>query len=610
VETGSPAGPRAARGLGPRAANAIVFLVFAAIPLVASTAFWDQFASVKWYVLQALALAWFLVELLFCGSRGWPSALRRAWLPCLALFALPLPGAMRLGLDWAAPPLAERLTLAGLALTAFWYFRRNGRDLGSVRAGLFVGTASTCLWGIAQALGVEPWPALTAGDQRSALFGNVNMAAEFLGFAALALLVIDAPPLARRAKLVREAVLAYAFAELFFLASRSAFLALGVALAALMALGRLTPRRLASLLLAAWTAAAVTLWVAGLVAGPSTARVEHLLRADVQQHKRDGASLRFAAWDSTIALIRDHPLGLGLGNFPDMFIPYQHEGSPRPSETLYFRSPHNEALRLVADGGVFALPLALALVAGLGLGLWRSPVVARGRSEPGALLVAGLAFYLVEAAFQFPLDVAMGALAIAVLLGLAAACLEPDEPSPAVPRGEPMLVRTAWIVSGLVLASLVGLAAFRVARSEWLFVNASSDLGAQEEACRQNPRNLPACVTAAWLEGRAEEPKVAQATLTRVLERSPYYFPAIKLLGEQALVRGERESGCRYLWIYDELFRRQSSVHHVLGHHCEAAWFESFRATIPMPRYGAFPFAPVPRTRADGPTGSTRSRPG
>ena len=25
---------------------------------------------------------------------------------------------------------------------------------------------------------------------------------------------------------------------------------------------------------------------------------------------------------------------------------------------------------------------------------------------------------------------------------------------------------------------------------------------------------------------------------------------------------------------------------------CEAAWFESFRAAIPMPRYGVFPFAP------------------
>jgi len=102
---------------------------------------------------------------------------------------------------------------------------------------------------------------------------------------------------------------------------------------------------------------------------------------------------------------------------------------------------------------------------------------------------------------------------------------------------------------------------------------------------------LAACVTAAWLQGRAGEVTTARATLVRVLERSPYYFPAIKLLGEQALARGERQSGCRYLWIYDEMFRRASGVHHLLGRYCEPAWFESFRATIPMPHYGAFPLA-------------------
>jgi hypothetical protein len=207
-------------------------------------------------------------------------------------------------------------------------------------------------------------------------------------------------------------------------------------------------------------------------------------------------------------------------------------------------------------------------------------------------LAAGFTFYLVEACFQFPLDVAMGSLAIALLLGLAAACLEADAPN-ALPTGTGRRARgAAWIVSGLVAASLVGVMSWRVARSEWLFVNAPKDLRAQTEACRLNPRNLPACVTAAWLQGEAGEGAAAQATLTRVLQRSPYYFPAVKLLGEQALARGEREHACRYLWIYDEMFRRQSGVHHLLGRHCEATWLESYRATIPMPRYGVFPFAP------------------
>jgi len=578
-------------------ADLIVFGLFATVPLVASTAFWDQFASIKWYALQGLAVAWFLVELVLCRSRGWPWAVRRAWLPCLVLFALPLPGALRLGLDWAAPPLAERLTVLGLSLSAFWYFRRNGRDLGAVRAGLLVSTAVTCALGFAQTLGTQPWPALTAGDQRSALFGNVNMAAEFLGFAVLALLVIESPPLGReQLRLAREVVVAFALAQLFFLASRSTFLALGLALLVLVTVGRLAIRRLASLLLAAAVGGTLALGVAGYVTAPGASDAEHLFRADVQQHKRDSSSLRFAAWDSTIALIRDRPWGLGLGNFPDAFIPYQLEGSPNPSEKLYFRSPHNEALRLVADGGVLALPLALALLSAFGLALWRSPAVARGRSEIGAVLFAGFVFYLVEACFQFPLDVAMGALGIAVLLGLAAAGLEPE--SARTPGADPGRVgAVAWVVGGLFVTACVSFTAGCVARSEWLFVNAPKHLDAQDEACRLNPRNLPACVTAAWLQGRSDEPEAARSTLTRLLDRSPYYFPAIKLLGEQALVRGESATACRYLWIYDEMFRRRSSVHHLLGRHCEAAWLESFRDTIPMPRYRAFPFAPRPTAR-------------
>jgi O-Antigen ligase len=571
-----------------------VFSLFLAVPLAASTAFWDQFASVKWYVLQALALAWFLVELLLCGSRGWPRALRRAWLPSLALFALPLPGALRLGLDWAAPPLAERLTVLGLTLSAFWYFRRNGRDLGAVRAGILVAASLTCFWGLAQALGMQPWPALTAGDQRSALFGSVNMAAEFLGFAILALLSIEAPPRGPRAKLAREALIVFTLVELFFLASRSTFLALGIGLAILVVVGRLEIRRLAALLIAATAAGALLLGVGALVSAPGASDAEHLFRADVQQHKRDSSSLRFAAWDSTIALIRDHPLGLGLGNFPDAFIPYQLEGSPLPSETLYFRSPHNEALRLVADGGVFALPLALGLAIAMGWALWRSPSLARGESESGAILLVGLAFYLVEACFQFPLDVAMGALGIATLLGLAGSSLEPEDsiPIPGPAGIGPRLAHTAWIAFGLLGVATVGFTAWRVARSEWLFVNAPKGKGAQVEACQENPRNLPACVTAAWLQGKEGDDRASQTTLRHLLQRSPYYFPAIKLLGEQSLARGERESGCRYLWIYDEMFRRRSSVHHLLGRYCEPAWIESCRATISMPRYGAFPFAP------------------
>jgi O-antigen ligase len=558
------------------------------VPLLASPAFWDQFTSVKWYALQAIAVAFFLCELLVSGSRGWPWALRRAAWPVIALVALPLPGALRLGLDWAAPPLVERFAFLGLALSFFWYFRRNRLELGAARAGIGLAVVGTCVVGLSQVLGVQPFPELTAGDQRSALFGNVNMAAEFLGFALVMLLASEPRAAAApRWALGREAMLVYAIVLLFFLASRSVFLALIVALAFLLASGRVKAARLGRLAVAAALGALVFTSVGAWTTGASSA-ARHLLRADVQQNKRDSSSLRFAAWGSTLALVREHPLGIGLGNFPEAFIPYHLEGAVPASEALYFRSPHNEPLKVAAEGGWAALLLALALGGALVREVWR-----RRESKPPealALLGAGAAFYLVEAAFQFPSEVAAGALALSMLLGLALALVEPEVAEAATGERK-RWARAVWPLAGVAGCIVFAIAGARIARSEWLFVAGPRDRASQEEACRLNPRNLPACVTAAWLQGRGGDDQAAEASLRRILLRAPHYFPAIKLLGEQALHRGDRESGCRYLWIYDEMFRRRSTVHRHLGRYCEPEQFERLRETIAVPRYSAFPFA-------------------
>jgi O-antigen ligase len=555
------------------------------VPLLASTQSWDQFTSVKWYGLAVLA-ALLLASELVSGPVSWPWGLRRAFLPCLALFVLPLPGALEGGIGWAAPALLERLVGIALVLSFFWYFRARGASLPWVQAGLITSLGVTTAVGLAQAIGVQPFPSLTSGDHRSALFGNVNMAAEFTGFAFVVLLARDRPTPATRKALWLEALLAFSAVLLVLLASRSALLALCTATVSLLVVRRVDPRRLGRLALAAAVGGALFLGL-GSLGREGGVEARHLLRGDVQQNKRDSSGLRFAAWQSAWALVHDHPLGVGLGNFPDAFIPYQLEGAKEPSETLYFRSPHNEALRIAAEGGWIALLLALGLGLALARALWREPRVARGRTEAGATLLAGGLYYAVQALFQFPTEVAFGTLAMGGLLGLALACLEPGaEARPGDPR-----TIVAWRLVGAAAVVVLALWTWRIARSEWLFVAAPRDLEAQEEACRLNPRNLPACVSAAWLLGRAGRDGEAQGTLREVLLRSPHYFPAIKLLGEQALHRGDHEAGCRYLWVYDELFRRKSTVHARLGRHCAPEQFERFRDTIRMPRYAAFPFA-------------------
>jgi hypothetical protein len=145
----------------------------------------------------------------------------------------------------------------------------------------------------------------------------------------------------------------------------------------------------------------------------------------------------------------------------------------------------------------------------------------------------------------------------------------------------------------VLAAASIGVMLVRVAWSELLLVNRKDDAVAQERACRLNPRNLPACVTAAWLEAGAGRIPDARRRLVRVLEKAPRYFPAIKLLGEISLAAGDHEAGCLYLGAYDALFQGASSIHGRLqAEGCDPAARQASLKEASWPR-GRFPFAPA-----------------
>jgi hypothetical protein len=189
--------------------------------------------------------------------------------------------------------------------------------------------------------------------------------------------------------------------------------------------------------------------------------------------------------------------------------------------------------------------------------LHRSDTVRPWRSEPLPLLASAGVFMAVESSFQFPFAMAFPALTSAVLCGLALARVG----SPGRKRGVTSRpLRSAGDVLVLVVATGLVAGAARLATAEWLQVRAPADLHAQELSCALDPRRLEACTDAAWLHARAGDRLEARRLLQGVLVRSPHYFPAIKLLGEVALVDGDREEGCRHLRRHDALFGREGSL--------------------------------------------------
>lgn len=529
-----------ARGRFP---DAVVVLAFAAVPLLSSAAFLDQYTTVKWYAVHALAAAWLLAELWVAGSRGWPAFVRAHPWPVAAVAALAAWSALRAGPALAWSPLADRAACAVLVLCAAWHFARNRGSTAAVVAGTAVSAALTIALGLVQAAGVRLPAALTAREGPAALFGNVNMAAQFVGLALV--LVLGTPPWgARRGwDAFRLALAAGGAAYLYVLSSRSVLLALVAAALALSLRGR---RRRA---LAAAVAAAVLLALVWIDPG---ARLDRSL----PERKETSIRLRLAVWADTLRLVRDHPLGVGAGRFEHAFLPYQVRAAPQ--ETIVYRSPHDEYLRFLAeDGALFCAAAAWALV--LLARRWRASAPS---PELRTLVVGWTAFLAAESVFQFPLALAMGALAACVTLGAALA----DTGAP------PSHARRApWLALGTIAAAALAFASARVAVSESLYVRNPDDLASLDRACRLDPRNLPACVTAAWLEAKAGHDEAARSRLDAALESTPGYPPAVKLLGDIAFARGEHAEACRRLSEYDALFRGASASHDRAAAACGAA---------------------------------------
>jgi hypothetical protein len=233
-----------------------------------------------------------------------------------------------------------------------------------------------------------------------------------------------------------------------------------------------------------------------------------------------------------------------------------------------FLTPHNEYLRVVAEDGIPVGALATILIILLIVRLRSRSSVDRREARLPLLVPIGV--YLgIECLFQFPLMVATGATMATLLAGLALAAVEPDKgPKQEIcPPAQP-LGSWAWPVAITAAAVAMVAALGRVASSDYLSATGAQSLDAQENACRVGPRNLPACVNAAWLRARAGDMRGARSQLETLLGRAPHYPPALKLLGELAIQEGRAAEGCHILSRYDALFSGRSSVRELLRRRC------------------------------------------
>lgn len=129
---------------------------------------------------------------------------------------------------------------------------------------------------------------------------------------------------------------------------------------------------------------------------------------------------RMAMWRDGLALLKDHPLGIGLNTFQQVFPIYRHYSDGFAGQAVHL---HNDFLQLLIESG---WPGFMALVGGflvfMGRGFYQLRFNHEGRHPSQTLMAIGAASGLVSMAFHcffdFNLRIPANALYFATLLAL------------------------------------------------------------------------------------------------------------------------------------------------------------------------------------------------
>ncbi len=211
-------------------------------------------------------------------------------------------------------------------------------------------------------------------------FGNVNMLAEFL--------ILSLPLIhfwLRIKTSIHKAFKAIIFLGwIFFICycrSRSAWLGLGMWTLWALSHKKFGMREALLLLLG------ITLYHISFLA-PSIEAIATLA-------KQDSFSQRLHLYQSTLRLIKDYPIGVGVGQFITEIIPYLVDSEFRPMEYVFFDQPHSEILKWAVQFGWIGFFLPTIILVSLFI---------QALKVKNFFLTSSFLVLLPQIGFQFPFE--------------------------------------------------------------------------------------------------------------------------------------------------------------------------------------------------------------
>lgn len=500
------------------------------LPLVSLNVFFEPYDTAKWLVLYCFSLV--AGSILFLAGRPVRIPKRRVlWGLVIALFILMVLQSWFLDLPFGGKSLNDRLLFVLIFVLAFNSTRKFRSELYPVLAALAPAVAGFSLWQLFSETDPKKFSFVP-------FFGNINMGAQFVGICILFLAVQLRKGLSRWWV---EGALVVGFVFAYFSGCRSVLLALLVACPLILFRQRTDWKALLRTMV---LTVAVVLGCRALFSPPEMSR-QQLTGTD------NSASYRLVLWKSALDMVKDHPFGVGPGEFTFSVMSYKVRNGQWAAQEEVDRYPHNEYVRFLSEDGVLTSVLIFFLIA---LVLREVGKLSRG---PEKNIFAGLCAYLaVEAFFQFPLENAFPFFVTAWMTG--SVFRRNAAPGIIVPKalGVVPLVMIAALSTAVILA-------------EYWVRNDSQNLKKSEWACRLAPANWRSCMFYANNLINAYELSAADRVLDPILERQPYHFPALRLSAQTAFRRNDWERGCLRLKTYEEAFGGQSPLHDFFQEKCK-----------------------------------------
>jgi len=459
------------------------------------------FAHAKEFVLSA-AVAAAAIGLLLRGGVSWRGArsLMPLWLGLLVAVALAL-GPAFARTPWRVVEEAVRLGVLLLATLIAYDLAEQRAWRARLRAALVASAVSAALLGFVQYAGLAPtwFPMFEGNDQRAySVFANQDL---FGGYMALGLALVFPRVVGdsggTRCLALRRALYLLCFAvllgALLLSASRSAWLAAIVGMAAGCPWRQLRPRRVA---VAAFLATAL---VAAAISVAPDRTIERVTGTFGPED--DGGHLRLWFWAGAFEMVRAAPIsGVGLGNYT-FWSPYyqgvalQAAGGERYVHNgLHTTDAHSEPLQLLAETGLVG-----ALCCG-----WMLLRVLRRRGAEWGGLAASLTFALFNAGFHSAPH-ALAALLLACMLLARGRRVSLHERDSTV-----LAVVLTGLAGGLLFATYWTrtLPSWRLAAAENVHVAGQNPLALYERALEHpwpNPEAREEYGMALWERGAAHE---------------------------------------------------------------------------------------------------------